>query len=847
MLEIHEQRVSLAEVLEVRGAKLTEFEILILLLTASDHLITLRLLEEKDGIFTLNQILITNDGQIKIQLIPFKEVPSEYIPPEFNGTLPFNSESLMVWCLGNCCILCLPNENSDIALLSLLNLMTLSHPQSRPSLQKVRQMIRNRLDVADIGKMHQFIRGLYREVLGDLDELISDEFCDDIRFSSRRSSHLSIVPGPGAPDFQKEMFDNDKVNDSSDFKFTDHPDQLDINNFDVDGFGISTQNFDSLKITDQEEKDDDSSTPRALSPTNPFNAKDQNPFYEEDEEKGKITNERINSKILPSISIKEENDSAIKIEDKINGIEGNSLISAISSQQKEYTQQNSQTPLQSVNGGGTFRRQNSLQPERCSRRNATNHARRAGRGATVSTASLMLPTVPEFLSNRNQQSIRLRAQSMRKKRIVAALYRQEPVVVFVRLLDGHTVEVNCTSDQLVGAVFHTVAEHLDISEHLFFGLSLLSCNVESIFLEEKQHLEKWAPPGWKSSIGRGHSLSNNEQFILNFRFRFYPKKREFIKTSTTAHQLYLQLRQDMLCGTLRFQPREKAFEMAALALCVEYAGNEEELSSNNLQGDYFNLENYLPGKFYDLKAGEILSVQREIISLHGQFAKQLCRLEAKERFIALCLEENYYGSHFYRVHKIKPKGHHQQQQFLPDLRLIAIMPSGIGICREERNGAQRLFTSLHQWSNIRTLQFDKKRFLLGIIENGIAIDNIFYVDHHSKSGYLVRFAASQHGFMLKMRQWQGTLDRVRAVQRHRDVAIDGSVEVISQQNHQNVDGLDSRPTHRRNGSQPQMGISAVSAGRQTDLVDREDLHKKYNDADDESIYGQDAQIGRAHV
>ena len=107
------------------------------------------------------------------------------------------------------------------------------------------------------------------------------------------------------------------------------------------------------------------------------------------------------------------------------------------------------------------------------------------------------------------------------------------------------------------------------------------------------------------------------------------------------------------------------------------------------------------------------------------------------------------------------------------------------------------------------------------------------MDHHSKSGYLVRFAASQHGylknfiltnfkdlsFMLKMRQWQGTLERVRAVQRHRDVAIDGSIEVISQQ------------THCRNGSQPQMGISAVNSCRQPDLVDLE--NKECNDVDDE--------------
>jgi len=85
--------------------------------------------------------------------------------------------------------------------------------------------------------------------------------------------------------------------------------------------------------------------------------------------------------------------------------------------------------------------------------------------------------------------------------------------------------------------------------------------------------------------------------------------------------------------------------------------------------------------------------------------------------------------------------------------------------------------------------------------------------------------------MLKMRQWQGTLERVRAVQRHRDVAIDGSIEVISQQNHQSIDGLDSKQTHCRNGSQPQMGISAVNSCRQPDLADV--VNKEYNDVDDE--------------
>uniref|UniRef100_A0A915EKP1 Uncharacterized protein n=1 Tax=Ditylenchus dipsaci TaxID=166011 RepID=A0A915EKP1_9BILA len=61
---------------------------------------------------------------------------------------------------------------------------------------------------------------------------------------------------------------------------------------------------------------------------------------------------------------------------------------------------------------------------------------------------------------------------------------------------------------------------------------------------------------------------------------------------------------------------------------------------------------------------------------------------------------------------------------------------------------------------IRTLQFDRKRFLIATIENNIAVDHVFYTEHYTKSSYLVRFAATQHRFMMKMRQWQSTLNRV---------------------------------------------------------------------------------------
>lgn len=95
---------------------------------------------------------------------------------------------------------------------------------------------------------------------------------------------------------------------------------------------------------------------------------------------------------------------------------------------------------------------------------------------------------------------------------MVTLHRSDPAVVFVRLLNGHSVEVNCRTDALVGSIFHTVAEvqkigrlmaknwgdfqHLNITEHLFFGLALQQQD-ENIFLEEGQRLEKWAPAAWK--------------------------------------------------------------------------------------------------------------------------------------------------------------------------------------------------------------------------------------------------------------------------------------------------------------------------------------------------------------
>lgn len=144
-------------------------------------------------------------------------------------------------------------------------------------------------------------------------------------------------------------------------------------------------------------------------------------------------------------------------------------------------------------------------------------------------------------------------------------------------------------------VFDTVVAYFNITEHLFFGLALAQSS-EYFFLDNDHRLEKSAPVGWKSSggagIGGGGSSplrGHGNEYILHLRFRYYPKRMEFVRNENVAHYLYLQLRQDMLSGTLRFDA-EKAFELAALALQAESHQNYRPTDD----ADYFKLENYLP-------------------------------------------------------------------------------------------------------------------------------------------------------------------------------------------------------------------------------------------------------------
>uniref|UniRef100_A0A1I7UWU4 Protein kinase domain-containing protein n=1 Tax=Caenorhabditis tropicalis TaxID=1561998 RepID=A0A1I7UWU4_9PELO len=405
-----------------------------------------------------------------------------------------------------------------------------------------------------------------------------------------------------------------------------------------------------------------------------------------------------------------------------------------------------------------LKRRNSLLPSRISGRQST---RRSVTSVRSMRGKRKTRAIPEFFDKTRHQNIRLRAPASKKKRL--SLHRVEDTEVVVELLNGQKVEVACRSDVISRDVFSLIVQNMNINEHVFFGLSFLR-DGEHYFIEDHQRLEKFAPSGWKSVAKVGVKV----QYVLHLRFKFYPQILDFIKTDVTMNELYLQCRRDIL--EERIQPkRDAAFELAALALQAEFGNRPPPVIT-----DYFDIQHYLPKKFSTFE--DQARLKNILAELHGHYAGTRIS-EAKHKYIQICQRHSDFGAHIHRVFRTKPSSSHGASPFDPDTGStlwIGIMPRGISIY--EQQGGDREVIAEHVWPQTQTLQFDKKRFVIVAVgSHDEQIESTFYTDHHSKSSYFVRFAASQHRWMMKMRQWKSTLRHENTISSMPDVIVEGQV------------------------------------------------------------------------
>ncbi|VDM51999.1 unnamed protein product [Angiostrongylus costaricensis] len=407
-----------------------------------------------------------------------------------------------------------------------------------------------------------------------------------------------------------------------------------------------------------------------------------------------------------------------------------------------------------------FERRNSLMPARVSGRQSS----RSMRGKRKTRA------VPEFYDHSRHPSIRLKAPSAKKKKMT--LLRVEEADVQVELLNGQRIEVSCRTDSVARDIFSLVVQHMNINEHVFFGLSIMK-DTEYFFIDDHQRLEKFAPPGWKSA----HKTGIRTDFVLYLRFRFYPQILDFIKTDVTMHELYLQVRHDII--EERIQPRrDAAYELAALALQAEFGNRPPPVIH-----DYFDNQHYLPRVYFSFI--QTINLQSVLAEMHGHYVGTK-PTDAEHMFIQICQRHRDFGAHLHRVFRNKPTGSQGSAPFDPDTGAalwIAIMPRGISVYEEQWGnifvisvmfqGSARELLAEHLWQDTQTLQFDRKKFVIIAIEGSQQTESIFYTDHHTKSAYFVKFSASQHRFMMRMRQWKSTLSHESTIQAMPDVCVEG--------------------------------------------------------------------------
>ncbi|VDP11919.1 unnamed protein product [Onchocerca flexuosa] len=861
--------VSLAEIIEVRGCGLNDDELLALIIIGCEVLT-----KTPAGVFTPEHVILHTDGELEIKSVSWDNVSSEYIPPEMQeGNTNVDPGAVHVYCLGEVIRFAGAAESGNADLFSLLNVMTVAHIATRPSVTRLGQMAKNKLTIQNpkalLAEMYILVMGDEAEDIDDLD-ISSGEYIPN---SLGKNGVLKNLK------WNHEKAETSKNGTCDQFRKISRTDSFDGEE-DTDNWRLSERDpFSSVTIACEK------ALPETIDENSqPLEEKQQKlsvgrieVLLEQNEEEGKLIlgsnlrtksvsydfdfdddiveyrEENISPDELTSIPTVVTRDCVEKVNEIVNynshkllsagiihecndSVSSLSPISEVVDGQDSVKESNHESLAVNKNGNvpevvlskkengeppspvleprvkeivaaretssvsvateQQFMRRNSLLPNRISgRKSSSKHFKRR------------LKAEPEFIRNVDASSICLKAPAQRKKKVT--LHRIEHTDVTVELLSGKHVEVSCRSDAIALEIADVVMRHMNFNENSFFGLTVLR-DGEHFFLDDHQRLEKFAPPGWKNARQYG---SSKRLYMLFLRFRYYPASIAFIRTEIVFHELYLQLRRDILDD--RIQPkRDLLYDLAAVALQSEYSDQPHVTVS-----DYFDVQHYIPKRYLD-NCNE-KAIIKEIIEKHGRY-RGMKQQDAVKRFILLCQRLPDYGAHLHRVFASKPSINLGNTPFGdPETGVaqwIGIMTRGIVLFEEESDGRHAQIE--HLWQNTQTLQFDKKRFVIAseIHEPSISV---FYTDHYTKSAYFVRFAASQHRFMIKMRQWNHTLRRDSPFQFRKmpDVGADTNfVEEIPLMYYMNASDIASIPESSFAGNSDQYTSGNSSSKKHTEIA-----------------------------
>ncbi|VDN03701.1 unnamed protein product [Thelazia callipaeda] len=167
--------VSLSEIIEVRGCGLNDDELLALIIIACEVLS-----QVPAGLFSPEHIVLHTDGELEIKSVGRNEVSSRYVPPEIlEGNTDVDYGAVHVFCLGEVLRFAGAAESNNADVFSLLNVMTVAHVATRPSITRLGQMAKNKLAIQNpkalLAEMYVLIMGDEADDIEDLD-LSSGEY-----------------------------------------------------------------------------------------------------------------------------------------------------------------------------------------------------------------------------------------------------------------------------------------------------------------------------------------------------------------------------------------------------------------------------------------------------------------------------------------------------------------------------------------------------------------------------------------------------------------------------------------------------------------------------------------------
>ncbi|EJW78968.1 hypothetical protein WUBG_10122 [Wuchereria bancrofti] len=161
--------VSLLEIVEVRGCGLNDDELLALIITGCEVLT-----KTPAGVFSPEHVILHTDGELEIKSVSRDKVSSEYVPPEMKeGNADVDPGAVHVYCLGEVIRFAGAAESGSADLFSLLNVMTVAHIATRPSVTRLGQMAKNKLTIQNpkalLAEMYILVMGDEAEDIDDLD------------------------------------------------------------------------------------------------------------------------------------------------------------------------------------------------------------------------------------------------------------------------------------------------------------------------------------------------------------------------------------------------------------------------------------------------------------------------------------------------------------------------------------------------------------------------------------------------------------------------------------------------------------------------------------------------------